>query len=104
MDGYSELLNNPSGLNSNPSGRIFDAKSDKISTFFKKSGSEMTTYYICWAKTRTKTKKNFPARNAPPTQVLILKSEFYFEIIIIIWGLPYLNRKYKTNTTFLNLY
>ena len=44
---YSELLNNPSGLNSNPSGRIFDAKSDKISTFFKKSGSEMTTYYFC---------------------------------------------------------
>ena len=33
---YSELLNNPSGLNSNPSGRIFDAKSDNISTFFKK--------------------------------------------------------------------
>ncbi len=46
-DVYSKLLNNASGLNSNPSGRIFDAKPDKISTFFKKPGSEMTTYYIC---------------------------------------------------------
>jgi hypothetical protein len=54
------LLNNPSGLNSNPSGRIFDAKSDKISTFFKKSGSEMTTYYILWARTRKQTKKKRP--------------------------------------------
>ena len=36
---YSKLPNNPSGLNSNPSGRIFDTKSDKISTFSKKSGS-----------------------------------------------------------------
>ena len=65
---YSKLLNNPSGLNSNPSGRIFDAKSYKISTMFRKSGSK-------GARTRKK-KQNVPARNAPPTQVLILKSEF----------------------------
>ena len=43
---YSKLLSSPSGSNSNPSGRIFDAKSDNISTFFKTSGSEMTTYYF----------------------------------------------------------
>ena len=72
-ENYSELLNNPSGLNSNPSGRIFDAKSEKSIDFFQKGGPEMTTYYICWARTRKKQQNKNPARNAPQTQVLILK-------------------------------
>ena len=60
---YSKLLNDPSGLNSNPSEGLWP----KLTTSYDSSNNLLPKWqnnYISWARTRNKN-KNAPARNKP---------------------------------------